>query len=279
MDDKLYNEFWEYIEQKHGTIAIYMEDFFCDFRDFLTDNALHIKDFKEEHLDDLFSNYLDYMELSTIEATVVYQIFIDLCDFCDIKAIDITFFRNYLLENKQDITGKWEEKTAEKMKEEEFFRFDILKFIEDFDEHHSRMYNANTAKDVNFNPIIRLLEGFHHNMETTMKASEEIKRKYPEITEDEYFSLLDEKTAGKLVDINEVEDINEEEFVNILFSLPKETGKKFLDIFQEIAQLYEVERADPIKKTMVGTVLNDIETCLEDIKALNSKHKIKANME
>ena len=102
-----------------------------------------------------------------------------------------------------------------------------------------------------------------------MKASEEIKRKFPNLTEDEFFNLLDEKTAGKLVDINEAEDINEEEFVNILFSLPKDTGKKFLDIFQEIAQLYEIEKSDPMKKTMVGTVINDIEECLEEIKALN----------
>jgi len=278
MDDKLYNEFWDFLENKHGTIATYMEDFFCDFRDFLADNALHLKEFKEEHLDDLFQNYLDYMDLTAIETTVVFQIFLDLCDFSDAKGVDLTFFRNYLLENKSTITSRWEEKTAEHLKEEEFFRFDILKFVEDFDEHHSRMHDTETAKQVDFYPIIRLLEAFRNNMEVTMKASEEIKRKFPAITEDEFFNLLDEKTAGKLVDINEVEDINEEEFVNILFSLPKDNGKKFLYIFQEIAQLYEIERTDPMKKTMVGTVINDIEECLEEIKALNLNQEAKAKL-
>ncbi len=271
---KLFEEFEKTIEDRYGHMADDMLYFFDDFADFFDYGKIDVDGFNAKHIGPLFEDYLDYEDLSDSECSMLFQMLVDFCDFCQSKKIDYGFFKKYLEREKDGLYDLWSayEDDWDDVDLEDFLTDDDPPDItpedimDNFDSWHDVMKLSLKNKKLDISKLLDFLEQTSNYMKTGFTKSLELRKKFPDISQKELEYKVEIAIGNKMVNLDDVDAVYKS-----IFLLPKEQVKKFLNITFLMDENTKYEPGSPEPKKEIEEILAELKDLIDDVKRLKGK--------
>ena len=271
---KLFEEFEKTIEDRYGHMADDMLYFFDDFADFFDYGKIDVDEFNAKHIGPLFEDYLDYEDLSDSECSMLFQMLVDFCDFCQSKKIDYGFFKKYLEREKDGLYDLWSayEDDWDDVDLEDFLADDDLPDItpedimDNFDSWHDITKLSLKNKKLDVSKVLDFLEQVYNCTKNGFTKSLEMRKKFPDITQKELEYKVETAIGKKIVDLDDVDDVYKS-----VFLLPKEQVKKFLNITFSMGEPAKYKPGSPERKKAIEEILVELKDLIDDVKRLKGK--------
>jgi len=271
---KLFEEFEKAIGTKYGHMAEEIIDFFYEFTDFFDYEKIGVDEFNAKHIGPLFDDYLDYEGLSDSECSMLFQMLVDFCDFCQSKKIDYGFFKKYLEKEKDEMYDLWS------VYEDDWDDVDLEDFLVDedppditpeditdnFNSWHDVMKLSLKNKKLDISKILDFLEQTSNYMKTGFTKSLELREKFPDISQKELEYKVGTAIGKKMVNLDDVDAVYKS-----IFLLPKEQIKKFLNITFLMDENTKYEPGSPERKKAIEEILAELKDLIDDVKRLKGK--------
>ena len=267
---KLFEEFEKTIENKYRYMADDMLYFFDDLTDFFDCAKISVGGFNAKHIGPLFEDYLDYGNLCDSGCSMLFQMLIDFCDFCQSKKIDYGFFKKYLEREKDGLYDLWS--VYEDKDLEDFLADDDLSDItpedimDNFDSWHDVMKLSLKNKKLDVSKVLDFLEQVYNYTKNGFTKSLEMQKKFPDITQKELEYKVETAIGKKIVDLDDVDDVYKS-----IFLLPSEQVKKFLNITFLMDEPTKYKLGSPKRKKAIEEILVELKNLIDDVKRLKGK--------
>lgn len=271
-NETLFEEFEDLISRKYSHMAGAMLTLSEDFPKFFFDNNIEIKNLEKKDIKKLFDEYLDFIGLSEAECSMLFQILMDFCEFCETKGIDIRSLKEHLIKNKQDIFEYWACDEEEITKSNSFNKMAPEEFIKNFDIFYNMMNLEKRKKNLektDAKEIIDFLEKTHRLMKVTFEKSLEIRKNNPGLNDEEYLARIDEKVNkeyGKELFSNVP---NADDITKLVFSLPKEQARQFFELTFKLEEASRFKFGTIKRKETIENILNDLQKLIDAVKVLD----------
>lgn len=266
-NDKLFDEFENTIEMKYGHMAEEMLPLFDEFTIFFEEGELDIDKFTKKEIDTLINEYLNFEGLSDGECSMLFQTLIDFCEFCTSKKINYGFFKSYLEKEKYGLYGWWGE-DEDLFSDDNFPDINFDEILENFDPFYEIMKLQVKNKKLDIPKLVEFLEITRNRIVRSYTTSQEIRKKYPDLNEEEHLQKVEEIVLKEPVNVDEFEDIEK-----TMFLLPKEQVKKFMGITLKIGGNTKYEPGSPERKKAFEEITAGLQDLIDDLKKMKGKKK------
>lgn len=270
-ETKLFKGFEKITKEKYGYMAEDMLCFFDDFVDFFTNEGIKPSEFGEEHFDFLFETYLDYVGLTDAEFSMAFQTLIDFCEYCKNKDIDMSAFKDYILEKKENLYEYWTDEYEDEMFDElpeDFADIKPTDILENFDSYYEVMKLSLKNKAMDLKEIQGNLEEIYNFLNSGFTISTELRKDNPTISDDE----LQEEVSHRLEEQGIQFCIPDDIWVG-MFSLPKEQSRKFMEFMILLDENFEYEPGTKKRKESMQSTLESLKSLIDDIKSMKKSKK------
>ena len=264
-NETIFEEFENTIEMKYGHMAEDMLSFFDEFTIFFEEENLDVARFTKKEIDTLIDNYLDFEGLSDGECSMLFQTLLDFCDFCISKKINYKFFKTFLEKEKDTLYDWWSEDES-LFSEDDLPDINFDEILENFDSFYEIMKLQVKNKKLNIPRILDFLQTTYDMMILGHNKSQEIRRKYPDLTGEEYTQKFERAIEKEQVAKDDFGDIEE-----LLFLLPKEQVKKFMTISFKMSEYDKYKLGSPERKKAIENNIKRMEDLIDDIKKAYKK--------
>ena len=267
-NEDMLDEFEEFITEKYGHMA---EEMLCladGFLEYIEEKG--VKDLNKAKIRKFTMEYLGYSDLSTAEASMLFQTLIAFCDFAAGKGMDCGFFKEQLLKNKENLYDCW---TEEPKIENSLPKIDPKEFIENFDAYYSMAKMMRGNKKVDILKTIDFLEKTQKLMQVTFEKSKEIRKNNPSLSEEEYLERLDEEIDAEHGKELFAETPNPDDLFETVFSLPKEQARKFLNLTFKLGEVSNFKFGTIERKEQIDMFLNELGSLIEGLKKTKEDNK------
>jgi len=264
-NETIFEEFGDIIEAKYGHMAEDMLSFFDEFTIFFEEENLGVARFTKKKIDTLIDDYLDFEGLSDGECSMLFQALLDFCDFCISKKINYGFFKTFLEKEKDRLYGWWSEEEP-LFSEDDFPEINPDDILENFDHFYEILKLQVKNKKLDVPKLVEFLEITRSRIVHSYTTSQEIRKKYPDLSEEEHLQKVEEIVFKEPVDVDDFKDIEK-----TMFLLPKEQAKKFLDITLKLEGNTEYEPGSPERKKAFEEITAGLQDLIDDIKKTNKK--------
>ena len=261
----IFEEFEDIIEAKYGHMAEDMLSFFDEFTIFFEEENLDVARFSKKKIDTLIDNYLDFEGLSNGECSMLFQTLLDFCDFCMGKKINYGFFKTFLEKEKDRIYDWWSEEETF-FSEDDFPEINPDDILENFDTYYKFMKLQIKNQKLDISRILDFLQTTYDMMILGHNKSQEIRKKYPDLTEAKYIQKFEQAINKEQVAKDDFSDIEK-----TIFLLPKEQVKKFVTISFKMSEYDKYKLGSPERKKVVEENIKRIKGLIDNIKKANNK--------
>ena len=273
-NNRLFEEFENTIEMKYGHMAEDMLCFFDDLTDFFDYEKIGVDGFNAKHIGPLVEDYLDYEDLSDSKCSMLFQMLVDFCDFCQSKKIDYGFFKKYLEREKDELYDLWSvyEDDWDDVDLEDFLAYedppDITPedIMDNFDSWHDIMKLSLKNKKLDISKVLDFLEQTYNYTKTGFTKYLEMREKFPDITQKDLEYKVETVIGERMVDLDDVDDVYKS-----IFLLPKEQVKKFLNITFLMDETTKYKPGSPERKKAIEETLVELKDLIDDVKRLKEK--------
>ncbi|MFH1014243.1 MAG: hypothetical protein V1769_07060 [Thermoplasmatota archaeon] len=265
------NDFEKTIEQKYGHMAESMLEFYRDFKNFIITEDIDLTNFDMSFLDELFDEYLDYIGLTDAEFSMVFQMLIEFCDYCNSKNIDLSLFKNHLLNQKETLYEYWTEGDDEELLDDfpdEFFDMKPEYILENFDRYYDIMKLGMTNKTIAIKKIQSDLEGIYAFLQTGLTVSSELCENNPKISKKEL-----QKNIEKKMNTVNFPLLTSDDIIDSMFSLPKKQSKRFMEFMMTLDKNLEFNIISEESNDVMQNTLDELKSLIDDIKSLKTNVK------
>ncbi len=197
------------------------------------------------------------------ENIMLFQLLVDLCDFCTGKGIDLSAVKEHLLLEKTQILRAWQEEAFEE--EEEVDAEDLLK---DFDTYYPlivRPAGKGKQSSRNIGKMADFIEKTHDWMRFVFEKGLEIREGNPGITEAEYLKLLEREYKGKR---HGPPEVSADELRETSLSLPKEQLRKWIKLGIRIGDTEHLTHGTAEHREAIGRLLADMRGLAADLRKI-----------
>ena len=264
-NETIFEEFENTIEMKYGHMAEEMLPLFDEFTIFFEKENLGVARFTKKKIDTLIDNYLDFEGLSDGECSMLFQTLLDFCDFCIGKKIDYKFFKTFLEKEKEALYGWWSEEETF-FSEDDFPEINPDDILENFDHFYEILKIQVKDKKLDIPKIIKFLEITRSHIVHSYTTSQEIRKKYPDLSEEEHLQKVEEIVLKEPVNVDEFKDIEK-----TMFLLPKEQAKKFVNITLKMGGNTKYEPGSSKRKKAFEEITAELQDLIDDIKKAYKK--------
>ncbi len=264
-NETIFEEFEDIIEVKYGHMAEDMLSFFNEFTIFFEEENLDVNKFTKKKIETLIDNYLDFEGLSDGECSLLFQTLLDFCDFCMGKKINYGFFKTFLEKRKDTLYDWWSEEEP-LFSEDDFPEINPEDILENFDTYYKFMELQVKNQKLDIPRILDFLQTTYDVMILGHNKSQEIRKKYPDLTEEEYIQKFEQAIEKEQVSKDDFRDIEK-----TIFLLPKEQVKKFVTISFKISEYDKYKLGSPERKKVIEENIKRMKDLIDDIKKTNKK--------
>jgi hypothetical protein len=227
-NETIFEEFEDIIEAKYGHMAEEMLPLFDEFTIFFEEENLGVARFTKKKIDTLIDNYLDFEGLSDGECSMLFQTpFFSEDDFPEINPDDI---------------------------------------LENFDHFYEILKIQVKDKKLDIPKIIKFLEITRSHIVHSYTTSQEIRKKYPDLSEEEHLQKVEEIVLKEPINVDEFKDIEK-----TMFLLPKEQAKKFVNITLKMGGNTKYEPGSSKRKKAFEEITAELQDLIDDIKKAYKK--------
>ncbi len=148
-----------------------------------------------------------------------------------------------------------------------------------FDENQKaiRMF---APKKKDFSSLIAFLELLLEQMKLTREVSQQIKQEMPELDENEFVEESEKRILPKLIHLDEqIQKIAEPDFMMMVFALPDNKVRKFLEIMVELEEAAALRLKDPSKKEKIANIIDSMEQLVAEVKEISQPLFIPAEID
>ncbi len=224
----LFTSFARHLRERHGAIGEHMCSMLLPgVREFFA--GQDITGFGPGNLEEL----LDAVGAGggDAEDIMLFQLLVDLCDFCAGRGMDLSAVKERLLLEKTQILLAWQEDAFEDESDEEDLPDDLdaEDLLKNFDRYYPLIAPPAVKKpdSQNIAKMAGLIERAHDQMKLVYDKSLRIREGNPGITEADYLRLLERECTGSG---KEPPEVSFEELRDMSFALPKEQLRKWIEI-------------------------------------------------
>lgn len=261
----IFEEFEDIIEEKYGHMAEDMLSFFDEFTIFFEEENLDVARFTKKEIDTLIGDYLDFEGLADGECSMLFQTLLDFCDFCISKKINYEFFKTFLEKEKDTLYHWWSEEEP-LFSEDDFPEINPDEILENFDTYYKFMKLQIKNQKLDIPRILDFLQTTYDIMILGHNKSQEIRKKYPDLTEEEYIKKFEQAIEKEQITKDDFRDIEK-----TIFLLPKEQVKKFVTISFKMSEYDKYKLRSPERKKVIEENIKRIKDLIDDIKKANKK--------
>ena len=274
-NEELFTEFEGFIESKYGHMAESMIELSEDFQDFFLNNNIEVENFRKKDIKKLFAEYIDFMGLNDNECPMLFQTLVDFCEFSKTKGIDIGFFQQHLVKNKEEIFDIWMchdyDNPLGNMDKgnNPFDDVDTDEFIENFDEYYEAMsfeIRKNKTEESGKKDALDFLQKTHKLIKLGFEKSLEIKENNPGLSNDECLAKIDKEFPNNYKKEFFPHNPNSEGMMRTIFSLPKEQVKKFFQLTLNLGKISDFDISSTKKRETIEGLLSNLQELIDNIK-------------